>query len=249
MTNEGAPLVLSIETATLEGSLALSQGERLIAAFRGEKGASHSEHLIPQIDSMLRAAGNSLADVGLFAAAQGPGSFTGLRIGLATVKALAATLKRPCLGIQTLEAVACSARLSTKILAVLPAGRGELFSQLFSVSAQGVPEPLSEPSHLPPASLLKEVKNLEPLVWAGDGALVYSNLIKEFASSAGIRFAREASSSENFLAGWIIVSSEEPLASSVARLAWRRYLLGETVSAADLKAIYVRPSDAEIKKG
>ncbi len=249
MTNEGAPLVLSIETATLEGSVALSQGERLIAAFSGEKGASHSEHLIPQIDSILQGAGKSLADVSLFAAAIGPGSFTGLRIGLATVKALAATLQRPCLGIQTLEAVACSARLSTRILAALPAGRGELFSQLFSVSAKGVPEPLSEPAHLPPAALLEEAKNLDPLVWAGDGALLYSNLIEEFASSAGIRFAREASSSENPLTGWIIVSSEEPLASSVARLAWRRYLLGETVSAADLKAVYVRPSDAEIKKG
>ncbi|OLE51036.1 MAG: tRNA (adenosine(37)-N6)-threonylcarbamoyltransferase complex dimerization subunit type 1 TsaB [Acidobacteria bacterium 13_1_20CM_3_53_8] len=191
-----------------------------------------------------------LGEVDLFAVTLGPGSFTGLRIGLATVKSFSATLSRPCVGIPSLEAVAYDAATpsSLKILAALPAGRGELFSQLFSISAEGLPQPLEEPTHLSPQCLLEKVKNLKPLVWAGDGARAFSRMIEEFALREGVKFAGEAEISGRSSADWVIASQVDPLAVSLASLAWRRYLQGKICYAAELKAIYVRPSDAEIKR-
>ena len=251
MAAYNTPLILSIETATLEGSVALSMGENVIAAARGERDASHSEYLLQQVDSSLREAGKTLGEVDLFAVTLGPGSFTGLRIGLATVKSFSATLSRPCVGIPSLEAVAYDAAPSSsslKILAALPAGRGELFSQLFSISAEGLPQPLEEPTHLSPQRLLEKVKNLKPLVWAGDGARAFSRMIEEFALREGVKFTGEAEIAGRSSADWVIASQVDPLAVSLASLAWRRYLQGKISEAAELKAIYVRPSDAEIKR-
>src|SRR5262252_1548671 len=83
------PLILAIETATRAGSVAVNRGESLLSAVTGDAAVSHSASLIQMIEQALAQAGQRLSDVDLFAAASGPGSFTGLRIGLATVKALA----------------------------------------------------------------------------------------------------------------------------------------------------------------
>ncbi|MCM3904029.1 MAG: tRNA (adenosine(37)-N6)-threonylcarbamoyltransferase complex dimerization subunit type 1 TsaB, partial [Pyrinomonadaceae bacterium] len=127
------PVILSIDTATLAGSVCLMRGTTLLATRVGDPAVSHSNSLLKDINNSLGEAEVSLSDVNLIAAASGPGSFTGLRIGLATVKALAATLQTPCVGIPTLNAVAHAAGPAAASVALLPAGRGELFSQLFSV--------------------------------------------------------------------------------------------------------------------
>src|SRR5215217_6543101 len=120
MSIESGPLILSVETATLSGSVALSRGEHLLAAFAGDSGVSHSNTLLNDIDKLLSEARVDLPDIDLFAVATGPGSFTGLRIGIATVKGLAATLERPCAGIPTLQAVALAAGESLRSIALLP---------------------------------------------------------------------------------------------------------------------------------
>ena len=79
-----------------------------------------------------------------------------LRIGLATIKALAETLDRPAAGIPTLEAVALSGGVSAATVALLPAGRGEVFTQLFSVTGSDTVEPLDEAAHIPPTRLLND---------------------------------------------------------------------------------------------
>src|SRR5215213_11524682 len=123
-----APLILSVETATLSGSVALLRGEQVLAALAGDSGVSHSNTLLNDIDKLLHEAQIDLPQVDLFAVATGPGSFTGLRIGIATVKALAATLDRPCAGVPTLQAIALAAGESRRSVALLPAGRGEVFA-------------------------------------------------------------------------------------------------------------------------
>ena len=90
--SEDAPLILSIETATLTGSVALCKGDEVVAVHNGHDGPSHSNTLLRTIESVLKDGGIQLSDVDLFAVAIGPGSFTGLRIGLATVKGLAFTI-------------------------------------------------------------------------------------------------------------------------------------------------------------
>src|SRR5580765_4545993 len=101
------PVILSLETATMGGSVWLGYGTVKLATRIGDPNVSQSASLLKDINDSLDEAGVKLAEVDLFACASGPGSFTGLRIGIATLKALAASLSRPCVGIPTLQAVAC----------------------------------------------------------------------------------------------------------------------------------------------
>src|SRR6185369_6723942 len=143
------PFILSLVTATLAGSIALSRGPTILAKEVGRPDVSHSNTLLSDINEILSKLDLSIRDIDLFAVANGPGSFTGLRIGLATVKALATTLDRSCIGIPTLEAIAHSAGIADAVVAMLPAGRGEVFVQMFSTSRDSV-TPLDQPQHLSP---------------------------------------------------------------------------------------------------
>jgi tRNA threonylcarbamoyladenosine biosynthesis protein TsaB len=131
-------VILAIETATRAGSVAVSRGEEILSCVRGDASSSHSTDLIENIDRVLREADLQLSNVDLFAAAIGPGSFTGLRIGIATVKSLAVSMNKKCIGVSTLASVAHAAGESERTVALLPAGRGEVFAQIFSVADDDV---------------------------------------------------------------------------------------------------------------
>jgi tRNA threonylcarbamoyladenosine biosynthesis protein TsaB len=165
------PVILSVETATRGGSIFLGRGIVQLATRVGDPNVSHSNNLLTDINDTLEDAGLSLEDVELFACASGPGSFTGLRIGIATVKALAATLQRPSVGIPTLEAVAHAAGTSAATVAVLPAGRGEVFAQMFSVDEDNTVTELDDAAHLSPPRLIDRYGAIRNLIWAGSGAL------------------------------------------------------------------------------
>src|SRR5207248_11729364 len=109
MSSDSSPLILAIETATRAGSVSLVCGQEIISSIAGDANSSHSSDLIQNIEAVLEAAGRELTDVAVFAAAHGPGSFTGLRIGLATIKALAVSTGRKCVGVSTLAAIARAA--------------------------------------------------------------------------------------------------------------------------------------------
>src|ERR1700716_2270585 len=119
MSHEKAPLILAIETATRSGSVALARGCTILASTSGDASASHSTDLIESIDSVLQSAGAELKEIDLFAAAVGPGSFTGLRIGLATTKSLATCTGKDCAGVSTLAAIAHAAGTSPHTLSLL----------------------------------------------------------------------------------------------------------------------------------
>src|SRR5262249_374662 len=131
--SKDSPVIVAIETSTRAGSVAVSRGEQVLACATGDASSSHSTDLIENIDRILHQAGLQIRDVDLFAAAIGPGSFTGLRIGLATVKSLAVAMNKKCVGVSTLAAIALAAGESERTVALLPAGRGEVFSQMFTV--------------------------------------------------------------------------------------------------------------------
>ncbi|MBC7910771.1 MAG: tRNA (adenosine(37)-N6)-threonylcarbamoyltransferase complex dimerization subunit type 1 TsaB [Pyrinomonadaceae bacterium] len=236
------PLILSLETATRSGSIALMNGEKVIASVTGNAQDSHSATLLHQIEMLLEKSGLSLPDIDLFATASGPGSFTGLRIGLATVKALSATLNRPCIGIPTLQAIAYGAGASDATCALIPAGRGEVFAQLFKVAEDGKVSELSEATHLPPTILLDRMSDRLTLLWAGHGARENSDLISERARELKINFS---SSEPN---GWTLAAADDALAEHVAHLALQESDNDEAHQPENLHAIYVRPSDAELKK-
>lgn len=244
------PLILSLETATRAGSVSLTRGDRVLATVALDPQVSHSTNLIHKVQQSLETAGCNLKDVELFAAASGPGSFTGLRIGLATVKSFAATLGRPCVGIPTLEAVAYAAGPSKQTVALLPAGRGELFAQLFSVGRDGAAVALDEAAHLKPAAVFAKYADLKEVTWAGEGSILQSAALRDYALSLGLKFFDESNGlgGVNPREGWSVAPACANLAVAVAAIARSEFDQGTTVSADALRAIYVRPSDAELNQ-
>ena len=236
-------IVLAIETATRAGSVALARGEEILASRTGDASSSHSQDLIENIDAILKEAGVDLSAVDLFAAAIGPGSFTGLRIGLATVKSLAVSLDRRCVGVSTLGAVSHAAGASERTVALLPAGRGEVFAQMFAVR-DGVVEPLDEPAHIGPNALVAKYGTYPRLTWAGEGAHTQLELIRAEARAKGIDLKVDAQQNTN---GWMLAAPSARLAEDVARLAFRDWRKGNVIAPEELRANYVRASDAEIK--
>ena len=240
------PLILSIETATLGGNVCLFQGDKVLASVSGDPKLSHSNTLLNDINQCLDLARLAIRDVELFAAASGPGSFTGLRIGLATVKALAATLHRPCIGIPTLQAIAHTGGSSAATVSLLPAGRGEVFVQQFSVVDETTE--LDAAAHLPPGRAIERYSKQRTLKWVETGSTAHQELIAAAAQASGIAFrVTPAGETETSQSGWTLVSGETCLAKHVAALATARFRRGELEQAEDLTAIYVRPSDAELK--
>jgi tRNA threonylcarbamoyladenosine biosynthesis protein TsaB len=241
--SEKAPLILSIETATLAGSVALCKGDEVLATHDGHDGPSHSNTLLREIETVFKKGDKQLSDIDLFAVAIGPGSFTGLRIGIATVKGLAFTLERPCIGIPTLEAVAHSARACERVVAALPAGRGEVFVQMFRVSSDNVTA-LDTATHISPTQMLDKYSGFSQICWSGEGANQNLDRIKEWAGSNQRQFMTETAATMD---GWRVVSASSNLATNVAALAFRKFRMNDVQSAEDLSAMYVRPSDAELK--
>ena len=248
-----APVILSLETATMGGSVWLGFGTVELATRIGDPKVSQSTTLLNDISNSLDEAGVKLAEVDLFACASGPGSFTGLRIGIATLKALAASLSRPCLGIPTLHAVARAGGSSRATLALLPAGRGEVFAQMFSVSEDGTVTELDSAAHLSPQGLVERYAGFRILRWAGSGAHSQRAFLESYARQQGIRFSedtieQDANPGEHGGGIWELAAPELNLAKHVAALALQRFQPGELQSPHSLSAIYVRPSDAEINQ-
>lgn len=234
-------LILAIETATLGGSVALTRDREVLASLRGDDKISHSNTLLKDIKTILGNGGHPLNSVDVFAVATGPGSFTGLRIGIATVKGLAFTLQRPVVGIPTLEAIAHSAGICDRVVAVLPAGRGEVFVQMFSVSPDNI-APLDDATHISPARMFEKYSSWDSLCWCGEGARLHDDKIRQFAKQKGKTFGVERGGKS-----WTLLSDTPKLAENVAMLAARKIANRDLQSAQDVRAIYVRPSDAELK--
>ena len=225
------PVILSVDTATRAGSVWLGEGNSELASTEGDANVSQSNRLLSDIDELLTRTRLKLPEIDLFACAVGPGSFTGLRIGIATIKALSASLERPCVGVSTLEAIAHAGGPSAATLATLPAGRGEFFAQLFSVSLDNMVTAQDTPAHLTPEKLVVRYADRN-LNWAG----VISPQQREFLMS-------HAEDRE-----WHIMQSTGNLARHIAALALRRFENSEADSPYSLRAIYVRPSDAELNQ-
>lgn len=238
------PLILAIETGTRAGSVAVGRGDDILASRSGDALSSHSQDLIENIEAVLQEATVKLSAVDLIAAAIGPGSFTGLRIGLATAKSLAVSLDRRCVGVSTLGAVAHAAGVAECIVALLPAGRGEVFAQMFAVRDNDV-APLDEPAHISPPALVAKYGRHPQLTWAGEGAHAQSDLLRSEARARGMELSLGAQGQNTN--GWRLAPPAPRLAEDVARLAFREWRKGNVIDPGELRANYVRASDAEIK--
>jgi tRNA threonylcarbamoyladenosine biosynthesis protein TsaB len=183
---------------------------------------SHSRRLLPAVCFLLEALGLEPAAIDAYAPAVGPGSFTGLRIGISTVQGLALATGRPCLGVSALDALAWRIRGASEALVVMmDAQRGEVYGALYD--RQGGPQ--GPPTAEPPESFLRRA-GARAAAYIGDGAQRYRAQVLEADPHAS--FPERSL----FLAG------------AVAALAAQRLAAGEGVSAAALRPLYLRPADA-----
>jgi len=191
--------LLAIDASSLPASCALYRGGALAAESYVHNKLTHSQTLMPMVQRMLENAGLTPAGLNLLAVTAGPGSFTGLRIGIAAVKGMAWGAGKPCLPVSTLEALAWNGVCHRGVVcAVMDARCAQVYAALFDSSGTGGLAPLGRDEALPLAQLCRRVEQCrQPVLLVGDGAeLCYNNLDRKegvVLAPANLRFQRASS--------------------------------------------------------
>jgi tRNA threonylcarbamoyladenosine biosynthesis protein TsaB len=241
-----APLILAVDTTSERGSIALQQGSELLAVVGSWRPGTHSQMLHEDVDFLLRRTGLPLEQIALFAVAIGPGSFTGVRVGIASVTGFAQALTKPALGISALEALAYSTGMSGTICACRDALRGDVYVQLFHIAPDGALRALGEPSVMRPETVVASLEDQETLVFVCDAAAPLRASLADAARHRG-RTLVSYSHAPQAARGWMLLERPPFLAPAVAALAARRFPEGILLEGATLEALYVRPPDAEVR--
>ena len=170
--------ILALESSALAASAALWDGGRCVGLYLQNCGLTHSETLLPMAENLLKGCAVPLSEVDLVAVARGPGSFTGVRIGVATAKGLSWGLDKPCCGVSTLEAMAWqAAHLEGKLLCCcMDARRGQVYNALFRAEGESL-QRLREDRAISLAELLADLP--EAPVLLGDGACITAKALEE----------------------------------------------------------------------
>ena len=223
-------ITLAFDTAAKVATVAVRDGKKTLAVYSINNGLTQSELILPMAESMLSSLGLGFSDVGLLATSVGPGSFTGVRIGVSLVKGLAFGKGTPIVGVSTLEALAENLRgLRGLIIPVMDARRGEVYTATFA--SDGVTtERKCEDRAIPIKELAAELRCADmPIYLVGDGYAV-----------AKIGLEKEGIKTEETPE---ILRDEN--AASVASLAERKYANGEYTDDLTISPIYLRLPQAE----
>ena len=223
--------ILSIETSTMLGGVAiLDEQAGLIAETKLNVKTTHSERLMTAVDNTLKQSEMGLNDIDVFAVALGPGSFTGLRIGLSTAKGLSYATGKPLVTVPTLDAFAWNFAFSLyPVCLMLDARRNEVYAAVYAWEAHRFRTVL-EPVSIKPEKLLEKLQG--DVLFAGDGALVYKEKIIEYMKDRA------------FYAG---ADKMIPSPANVAVLGLERAIRGEYALVAETVPLYIRKSEAEVK--
>ncbi len=191
--------LLAIDASSLPASCAYFRGNVLVAEEYIHNRMTHSQTLMPMVQHMLQTAGAPLEETDLVAVTVGPGSFTGLRIGIASAKGMAFGCGKPCLPVSTLEALAYNCLCHRGVVcAVMDARCAQVYTALFRSDGAGGLAPMGQDEALPLAQLQQRLAELqEPIMLVGDGAqLCYDSLENKenvTLAPAALRFQRAAS--------------------------------------------------------
>ncbi len=222
-------LILGVETSSTQVSCALGGHEGVRSAAQVNRDQRHAELLAPMIEQVCRAAEVQYRELGAIAVGVGPGLFTGLRVGIATAKAMAFALRIPMIGVSSLDLLAFPLRFSPKtIVAVMDARRGEVFSATYRATPGGL-QRLVEPQVGAPAELAEELRSHSgDHLLVGDGAVRYA---EHFAPGKGIEHADRALA--------------HPSAWALVQLAHAQAVREEFVAPEEIPPTYLRKPDAE----
>ena len=232
-------LILGLDTTAVTASVALFDGERVIASSSVHNKLTHSEKLLPMIDEILKNSGYAIDDVELIGVSRGPGSFTGVRIGIATAKGLAFYKNTKIVGTSSILALAENFRFTTFdkfsepviLCPAMDARRNELYNALFLYDGECIKR-LTEDRPISLEELETElVKENKKVYINGDGAEKLYNYLKEKNTPIDSVLASEIQLRQN--------------AVSVAKLAYQSYLKNEYQTASQITPLYLRTSQAE----
>ncbi|RGX56088.1 MULTISPECIES: tRNA (adenosine(37)-N6)-threonylcarbamoyltransferase complex dimerization subunit type 1 TsaB [Anaerotruncus] len=191
--------ILALDTSSQSASCAILEDDKLLGEFYGNVNLTHSQTIMPMVESLLTQTRVALSEIGLFAVTEGPGSFTGLRIGLSAVKGMAHALEKPCAGVSTLEALAWNLCGPDCVVApVLDARCSQVYTALFRWK-DGVLIRLAPDEAITIKELSTRLKNLGTCVLlVGDGAKMCYTILKDELPGLGLvspaaRFTRAAS--------------------------------------------------------
>ena len=234
--------ILGLDTSISVASVAINEDGRIVAEdFYPRQGtadgsgakSNHAEIILPLIDSVLQRAGIGFTDVTGIAVSIGPGSFTGVRIGLSTTKGLAYGTGMPAVGISTLQAIAARvAGFEGMVCSILDARKGEVYAAVFRKHGNQL-ERLTEDALMPILSFLEELRGLKkktPCLFIGDGVTAYRPLLQQVS---GLR---------------IHIADEEPIpsvAAAIALLSERQFSDQRAVRLEDLAPVYLRRPECE----
>lgn len=225
-------LTLAIDSATRTIGLALLNEEDVCAEIYLNLGRHHTEILLPALDQLFLLARHAPEEVDLLACTVGPGSFTGLRIGVSTVKGLALAMARPIVGISTLEALAVNAIPCRGLICpMLDARKNQVYTCLYRMGSDGLPEAATTEKLIDVARFLHDLDQGE-IVFLGDGAVRYEKLIGETLKDRAVICGR---------------SQQRLLASAVGLIGLHRYRNGRVLDTQTFVPSYLRLSQAETK--
>jgi tRNA threonylcarbamoyladenosine biosynthesis protein TsaB len=232
-----ATRLLCLDTSTSTARVAVVDGVGAVVARAEATAERHSQHVLALCDQALRAAGLSPAALDAIACGAGPGSFTGLRVGLAVAKGLALATGKPLLLVSSLQALALdlarSASAGEAFTAVpcIDAGKGEVYASACAVDASGAVAPGGEPWRLAPSALAERVASIGQATVGGNGAERHAAALD---AAFGVRARR--------------TTVEGPSAVSIAALALPRLARGESDDLDKAVPVYGRPPDITTKK-
>lgn len=222
--------ILALETSAKAVSAAVVEDGKVLGYAYQNIGLTHSVTMMPMADGVLKNAGLTVADMDAVAIAKGPGSFTGLRIGVSAAKGLAWAQGIPCCGVSTLEAMAKNATaFEGLVVCAMDARRNQVYNALFRCH-EGMLERVSEDRAIGLEELCAELQGFsEPMMMVGDGAVLAHNYLKEHLSP--IALANENIRCQNAVG--VALAAEEAMAR------------GENCEGRDLTPTYLRLSQAE----
>ena len=223
-------LTLAFDTASKTASVAILRDQDVLYDTIIDKGLNHSEVLLPAIDEACRLTGIQLPEIDLFSCTTGPGSFTGLRIGVSTLKGLMMATGKPAAGVSSLAALALNVKEKGKIIgAMMDAGRGQVYLAYYRYDKDGILNQLEAARALDPQSIAYSCE--EEVIYVGDGAIKYAGLIR-FPAHKKI-----ATAQQQFIS-----------ASAVGLLAIEKYHRNDLLDLAGCVPVYLRSADAQLKK-
>ena len=219
--------ILAIDTSSAICSTALLEDDRKLDEKNLDNGMTHSENLMPLIDKLLKENDVDLKDIDLFACSIGPGSFTGIRIGISTIKPFAEVLNKPIASVTSLETLAANVEKGDVIVTLIDARNNQVYAGIFDNNYNKLEEYMADDIN----NVIKIIKKYKNIVFVGNGSVLHEELLRK-----------------NFLDA-SFMSNNKQSAINVGKIAYKKYIGNDVYNADTIFPLYLRKSQAERMAG